>query len=51
MPKIKITCNENISIWSLKKLLSEIIKESPETIDIIKYSDPMKDTNNGKSLS
>lgn len=27
LPKIKLVCNENITIWSLKKMLSPILLE------------------------
>lgn len=31
--------------------MGDIIDEKPESIDIIKYIDPMGDDNNGKSLT
>lgn len=32
-------------------MVSDIIEEQPEIIDVTKFSDPIKDSNNGKSIS
>lgn len=43
--------NENCTIWKLKVLIGDIIKDSPNNIDVIKFVNPVDDGYNGKSLA
>ena len=43
--------NENESLWKLKQKLAEIYKIPATKLDVIKYVNPIEDSNLGKSLS
>lgn len=51
LPKFTIICNENQTLWNLKRKIMQAIGQRIEDIDVIKYSDPIPDTNHGKSLT
>jgi len=40
-----------MTLWRFKQVLAEIYKESVNNIDVVKYVNPIDDTNLGKSLS
>lgn len=46
-----IEVNENDTLWRLKVLLSEVYKVPANKLDVIKYVNPIEDTNQGKSIS
>ena len=43
--------NENDNLWRLKQALSEVYKIPAIKLDVIKYVNPIEDSNLGKSLS
>ena len=43
--------NENETLWMLKKRLSEVYKLPALKIDVIKYVNPLEDSNLAKSLN
>jgi hypothetical protein len=46
-----IEANENESLWKFKKRLAEIYKVPATKLDVIKYVNPIENSNLGKSLS
>ena len=51
LERFDIMVNENCTIWKLKLLIGDIIKDSPNNIDVIKFVNPVDDGYNGKSLT
>ena len=45
-----IEVNENLTLWKLKEKLAAIYNESIYQIDVVKYINPLDDSNLGKSL-
>lgn len=43
--------NENSTFWELKLRLAEIYSEPVSKIDVVKYVNPIEDTNNGKAIT
>lgn len=40
-----------MTLWRFKTLLSEVYNLPASKVDVIKYVNPIEDSNNGKSLS
>jgi hypothetical protein len=46
----EIKANENLTVWKLKEILSAIVEEIPENIDVYKSGNTVKGNLNGKAI-
>lgn len=45
-----IDCSENMTLWDLKNKLAPIFNQPVGKIDLVKYVDPIADSQNGRSI-